>query len=43
MATVARAKTSAELDEYDLKHICLEASPSPRGLLSRFNLNRSAS
>jgi hypothetical protein len=35
-ATVANALTSAELEEYDAKHICRESSsPKPR-LLGRF-------
>jgi hypothetical protein len=34
-ATVANARTSAELEEYDVKHVCGEYSSAKPGLLGR--------
>ena len=36
LATVANAKTSEELDAYDMQHRCQTSSSAKKGLFSRF-------
>jgi hypothetical protein len=41
-ATVANARTSVELEEYDVKHICGENCSSKSGLLGRIRSTMSS-